>query len=426
MTQLAPPLRHVRRTTLANGIEIVVVENPSADIIAGRLMFVDAGTRAETPDKAGLAHLLASVLTKGTEHRSAAEIAEAVESVGAGLGTDATSDYFGISLKTVSGDFVEIFDLVGELARAPSFPDAEVALERSLALQSLRARREQPFEVALEQLRGRMYGNHPYGRSSLGMEDTLGQLQREDLHRHHGKYLRPDRLVVSLSGRISIEEAADRVAAAFGDWSAPDEAVAAIAHPTPVPYPQRVLTEQDTQQAIVMLGYLTAPVRSEDYAPLKLLNSYLGNGLSSRLFVELREKLGLAYDVSAFYPTRVDDSHFITYIGTAPSNTAVALAGLHREVERLCALPLSTEELQVAKNKLLGQYALGKQSNSQLAQLFGWYVTLGLGVEFDTEFQAAIAAVTPEQACEVAQRYFEIEPYLSLVGPHEAIALASN
>ncbi|MBE9126993.1 insulinase family protein, partial [Coleofasciculus sp. LEGE 07081] len=188
------------------------------------------------------------------------------------------------------------------------------------------------------------------------------------------------------------------------------------------PHPCQVVTPQETQQSIVMLGYLASAVKSEDYATLKLLNTYLGNGLSSRLFVELREKRGLAYDVSAFYPTRQSASTFAVYMGTAPENTAIAIAGLRGEVERLGTTTLTTQELQTAKNKLLGQYALGKQTNAQLSQIYGWYETLGLGIEFDNQFQQDVAAVTPDMAQAVANRYFS-EPYVSLVGPAEVVGV---
>ncbi|MBE9197399.1 insulinase family protein, partial [Synechocystis sp. LEGE 06083] len=146
-----------------------------------------------------------------------------------------------------------------------------------------------------------------------------------------------------------------------------------------------------------------------------------GNGLSSRLFVELREKRCLAYDVSAFYPTRLGSSQFVTYMGTAPENTAIAIAGLRAETERLCAQALEEEEITAAKNKLLGQYALGKQTNGEIAHLFGWYETLGLGLGFDSEFQEQVKAVTAPDAQRVAQNYLA-EPYLSVVGPEEGLA----
>jgi predicted Zn-dependent peptidase len=154
----------------------------------------------------------------------------------------------------------------------------------------------------------------------------------------------------------------------------------------------------------------------EDYPVLKLISTYLGNGLSSRLFVELREKRGLAYDVSAFFPTRLDTAPFVTYMGTAPSNTEIAIDGLSSEVARLTKETLSESEIQGAKNKLLGQYALGKQTNSEIAQTYGWYESLGLGIEFDRTFQATIAPITAEQVQEVANRYLS-QPYLSIVKP---------
>ena len=106
--------------------------------------------------------------------------------------------------------------------------------------------------------------------------------------------------------------------------------------------------------------------------------------------------------------------------GTAPDNTETALEGLREEAERLCQVQLSTDELQASKNKLLGQYALGKQTNAEIAQLYGWYETLGLGVEFDAQFQESVTHVTSEQAQSVAREYLGV-PYISLVGPGEVM-----
>lgn len=418
-----PHNRTIHRTVLDNGITVLVTENPSADIIAARLFF-KAGSRWEPIDKAGLSHLVAAVMTKGTERHSSLEIAERVESIGASLSTDAASDYFLISLKTVSPDFPEMLKLAGELLRLATFPESEVELERRLALQAIRSQQEQPFTIALDRLRHSMYGDHPYSLSGLGSAETVTNLSRQDLQHYYQTHFRPDNLTISIAGRITPDAAVSQIEEILGDWRSPLVPLPNLALPLVTSNPTRSTVPQDTQQSIVILGYLApsvAPETMSDYAALKLLNTYLGNGLSSRLFVELREKRGLAYEVSAFYPTRLDTSYFVTYMGTAPTNTAIALSGLKTEVDRLCAAPLSAEEIQVAKNKLLGQYALGKQTNSQLAQIFGWYETLGLGVEFDAQFQAAIANVSAEAAQDTARRYFG-EPYISLLGPEDAIA----
>lgn len=413
----------IHRTVLDNGMVVIAVENPAADIISGRI-FVRAGGRWERRDQAGLSYLLSAVLTKGTDKLSSLEIAERIESVGASLGTDASTDYFLLSLKTVAADFPEILELAAQLLRSPSFPEAEVELERRLALQDIRSQQEQPFTIAFDQLRQAMYRQHPYALSTLGTESSMSSLYRGDLQRYHQTYFRPDNIVVSIAGRVAPEEAIDLVNQAFGDWQSPPLPLSGLDLPKITPNPTWMATAQETQQSIVMVGYQSPSVRDPDYAAMKLINTYLGNGLSSRLFVELREKLGLAYEVSAFYPTRLDASQFVAYMGTAPENTAIALSGLRKEVERLCNTKLSADELQAAKNKLLGQYALGKQTNAQIAQVYGWYETIGLGIEFDSRFNVEVADVTAEMAQEVACRYF-IEPYVSLVGPSAAINTVS-
>lgn len=409
----------IHRTVLDNGIVVLAAENPAADIIAARI-FLKAGSRWVPNPQAGLAHLLAAVLTKGTDKLTSLEIAECVESVGARLSADASTDYFLVSLKTVSADFADILHLAGQLLRSPTFPEAEVELERRIAVQAIRSQLEQPFAVAFEQLRRTMYQAHPYAFSPLGTEEAMSQLSRADLEAYHQTYFRPDNMVISGAGRIDTTEAIALVEKVFGDWQAPPTPIANLTLPIVESRPQSSVTPQDTQQSVVMLGYLAPPVDDPDYAGVKLLNTYLGNGLSSRLFVELREKRGLAYDVSALYPTRMDRSQFVVYIGTAPENTETALEGLRTEVDRTAAMLLDEEEVQAAKNKLLGQYALGKQTNSQIAQILGWYEMMGLGIAFDRRFQEEIAAVQASDLQDVARRYLT-EPYLSLVGPEAMV-----
>ncbi|NET42444.1 MAG: insulinase family protein [Okeania sp. SIO2B3] len=407
--------KNIERKVLNNGIVVITTENKTADIVSAKI-FLRIGSRYEPREQAGISHLLAAVLTKGTEKLSSLDIAHKVESVGARLGTDTTTDYFLMSIKTVSTDFADIFQLSGEIIRYPSFPETEIELEKRITIQSIRSQLEQPFTVAFSQLREMMYQNHPYALSTLGTEKTVSQITRADLQEFHQTHFRPDNIIISIVGNITNAKAINLVEENYGDWQRPETSPVTLNLPTLTPQPSKATTYQETQQSIIMLGYLAANVNSYDYASLKLINTYLGNGLSSRLFVELREKRGLAYDVSAFYPTRIDTSNFTVYIGTATENTAIAKAGLREEVERLVNNQLGSEELQVCKNKLLGQYALGKQTNSQIAQILGWYEILGLGMEFDSKFQENLTMVTTAEAQEVASKYF-IEPYISIVGP---------
>jgi zinc protease len=411
---------HIHRTVLDNGIVLLLTENPTADIIAARI-FIRAGSCYENREHAGLAHLLSAVLTKGCEGFSSLQIAEQVESIGAHLSTDTAADYFQVSLKTVTADFSDILTLAGKILRSPTFPEVEVELERRIALQDIRSQKEHPFSIAFDQLRQVMYQNHPYAMSALGNESTMSSITRADLVHFHQTYFRPDNLVISIAGRITQDDAVTVVKKIFGDWQAPaDTSLPKQNLPNLTVEPQQIILPQQTQQSIVMLGYIGAAVTSPDYAALKLLSTYLGNGLSSRLFVELREKRGLAYEVSALYPTRLFPATFAVYMGTAPENTQIALSGLHTEVDLLYTKSLTEVDLQAAKNKILGQYALGKQTNGQLAQIYGWYEILGLGIEFDQEFQELITNVNADDAMTIASRYLQ-KPYVSLVGPEEAV-----
>jgi len=407
------------RTTLPNGLTVIAVENPVADIIASRI-FIRAGHGYETAENSGLFGLLTAVLTKGTQNKNALQIAEVVESIGASFGADAGSDYSIVSLKTVSADFETVLGLAAEVIQQPSFPEAEIDLERRLILQGLKSIKEQPFSVAYNHLREAIYAGHPYGLTNEQTEACVAQLTQEDLQRAHQQYFRPDNMVITVVGRISPKLSVKLVEQFFGQWQPPSTPLPEVHFPPIERSAQKIVTAQETNQAFVVLGYLADAVNEKDYAALKIISTYLGNGLSSRLFVELREKQGLAYDVSAFYPTRLSRSQFVAYIGTAPENVPVALAGLRKEIGRLTTTPLTADELQVCKNKILGQYALGKQTNSQIAQTLGWYEVLGLGIEFDDDFQQAIAAVTIEEVTGAAERCF-VEESLSVLGPADAV-----
>ncbi|MFM5887501.1 MAG: M16 family metallopeptidase [Dolichospermum sp.] len=409
----------IQRTVLSNGIVLLLAENQAADIIAGRI-FIRAGSCYEPRKKAGLAHLLSAVMTKGCDSLSSLEIAEKIESVGASLGTDAATDYFLLSLKTVTADFVDILTLAGQLLRSPTFPENQIELEKRLAIQNIRSQKEQPFHLAFEQLRQLMYSNHPYSMSVLGDETTMNNITRADLVEYHQTHFRPDNIVISIAGRIKAEQAEKLITKIFGDWKIPTSIKQPLNLPPITTSPKPCIKPLNTQQSIIMLGYLGPSVNNPEYAALKLLSSYLGNGLSSRLFVELREKQGLAYDVSAIYSTRLFPAAFIVYIGTAPENTKIAVQGLRHEVELLCNTELSAAALQTAKNKIIGQYALGKQTNGHIAQIYGWYEILGLGIEFDQQFPELINNVTATEAITSARKYLQT-PYLSIVGPEEAI-----
>jgi len=400
-------------TVLDNGTVVLVVENNAVDLVSAKF-FIKYGTQMETPEQAGLVHLVSSLLTKGTSNFSAQEIAEQVECMGASLSAEANSDYLLISLKAIASDFPSLLKLSAEILRSPSFPQSEIALERHLTIQAIKSQQERPFAIGYDRLQSLLFGQHSYGLPILGFEHTVAQLSQSDLQAYHQQYVQPQNLVVSIAGKISSDQAVQLVAEVLGDWQSVNPSLPSV-DPPQVQTPSAARISQNNQQAIVMLGYPAVAVNSGDYPAMKLISTYLGSGLSSRLFVELREKRGLAYEVSAFYPTRQLASLLVAYMGTANSNVEIALEGLQAECDRLAQQPLNAEELKLAKSKLLGQYALGKQTNSQLAQAYGWYECLGLGADFDQEFVRQVEVVSAESVQAVAQACFQ-QPAIVVVG----------
>jgi zinc protease len=403
----------------------MVMPNPTADIVAARL-FVRAGSLRDPRDRWGVSHLLSSVITRGTLTRSAQAIAEQVETLGANFGADSAPDYSVFSFKTVGEDFEPILALAAEIMRSPSFPDTELALERRLTLQSIQTRQEQPFSLALGQLRAALYGDHPYAQLGPGPAESVAHLTRAHLQTYYEQHFRPEGTVLSIAGNLSPEMALALAERYFGDWQGLGAPVPTASDLSVLPPDRQPLTlEMESQQTILMLGYPAVDTFHPDYPVLKVLMTYLCNGMSSKLFVELRERQGLAYEVSGFFPTRLAPSHLVVYLGTTPSNTAIALAQLQQQMTQLAAGEFTAEDLAIAQRKLLGQYALGKQTNSQLAHLLGWYEILRLGWSYDDRFQQQVATITLPQAQEVAAKYFH-QPIYSLVGPASQISAILN
>jgi zinc protease len=408
-----PAIPHCQR--LPNGITLIVTPSNTTDIVAGRI-FIKAGSYFDPVDRSGTSNLAATLLTKGTTELSAMEIASRIESVGAGVSAEANNDHIEVSFKSVTADFAEILRLVGEIIRNPAFPAEQVALEKKLVVERIRSQSERPLTLAFQQLRESIYHSHPYARPLLGLSSNVMSINRQELVDFHQTYFRPDLVTISIAGNVDLTVVEQLIDEVFIDWFLPASPAPAIApHPIEAPA-QRQTLAKDTKQSIVMIGHLSVSATDPDYFALRAIDSYLGSGLSSRLFVELREKRGLAYEVASVFSTKIDRSIFAVYMGTANEKVSMAINGLQGELARLCVARLSEEELADTKTKLLGKYALSKQTNGQLAYIYGWYESLGLGWDFDQTLNKSIDALTTHQIEDVAMKYFDRPYHLSVVG----------
>jgi predicted Zn-dependent peptidase len=412
----------VEQRTLAGGCPLWLLHRPGPAILSAKL-WMRGGSSGDPAGERGAAQLLAGVLSRGCGPFSGDDLADLVEGLGAGLRCEASEDGTLISLKCASDDAPRLLPLLLQLVQRPWLVDDQIDLERQLNLQTLQRQKEDPFQRAHDQLRQQLYGLGPYGHDPLGVEADLPQLGREALERQ-ARALGRSGAVLVLAGRIpeSVEELLLSGQEAGGWAAVPPQRQAG---PGGEAGERFAASQDDTEQLVLMLGTSTVPMASEQALALRLLHCHLGIGMSSRLFVALREEHGLAYDVGVHYPARLGAAPFVFHLSSSSERAEEATTELLREWQRLLEQPLRPEELELALAKFRGQEALGRQTCSQLADRHA--LVLGHGLPFDFADRCLEQAATLSPAdLHAAARQLLGSPCLSLCGPAEAIAGAER
>jgi predicted Zn-dependent peptidase len=360
-------------------------------------------------------------MTRGCGDLDAEALADLVEGRGAELRCEATEDSLVFSLKCAAEDSADLLPLLISMARRPHLDADQVELERQLNLQTLQRQQEDPFQLAHDLLRHQLYGDGPYGHDPLGVEAELAGLGPEQLRRVLPGLGGSGALLVlcgAVEGRV---EAALDAALARTPWR--------VAPPAPGGGPEASpglrfqACAQDTEQLVLMLGAATVPLGHPDALALRLLQTHLGMGMSSRLFQVMREQHGLAYEVGAHMPARRGATPFVCHLSTSAERSAQACRCLLDEWQRLLLEPLTGAELELARAKFLGQDAMGRQTCGQIADRQALVIGHGLPQNFVEICIERARGLEAAELLAVARRQL-LGPHLSLCGPEEAIAAA--
>jgi predicted Zn-dependent peptidase len=423
MTQSLCPTGTWQNTTLEGGLPLVWQRRPGPAIVACRL-WIRGGSSGDRPGERGAAQLLAGLLTRGCGDYNAEALADLVEGRGAALRCEASEDSLVLSLKCASSDAPELLPLLLAMAREPWLSRDQLDLERGLNLQSLQRQREDPFQLAHDQLRHQLYGQGPYGHDPLGVEEELAAIGRDQI----------SQLVPVLGHDGALLVACGDLGVGLPDLLNPwlGRSPWSTAAPLPGPGPQApgcsqrfTSLEQDTEQLVLMLGAATVPLGDPDGLALRLLQAHLGMGMSSRLFVTMREDRGLAYDVGVHMPARRGATPFIWHLSTSAERAAEATAALLDEWGRLLEQPLSDDELALAKAKYRGQDAMGRQTCGQIADRQALVLGHGLGMTYVQDTLERAQQLDAPALLAAAQRRLT-QPALSLCGPPQALAAAEQ
>ncbi len=405
----------ILRQRFESGLTVIVRESSAAPVVAVSVL-VRVGSGLERPDNAGITNLLQQVLPKGTDTRSALEIAQMAEDIGGSVSASADTDFSEIRGSGLARYWRELLGLVADVTLRPALSPAEIEGERRLVLSAIRSRADQPFQRALETLQERVYGNHPYALAGLGRAEVVARLGREELLEHYGRHYRAGRTVVSVSGQVPAGAVMEEVARLFAAMP-PGAGEAVPGSSGSPPRGERSILHHPAAQAQVLVGFLGPPIDHPDYAAVKVLSSALGGGMAGRLFREIRDRRGLAYSTGAFYPTRVGQGMLVAYLGTAPANAARAEEAIREEIGRLSREPLAREELVRAKTYLLGQFALDRRTNARLAWYQAFYEGSGVGHDFAARYARAVEAVTAADVERVARTYLASPAVVRLEPP---------
>jgi zinc protease len=395
----------VQKFTLSNGLRVLVREDDRLPLVSVYAAF-RGGLLAETRETNGLTKLLSRAMLKGTKSRSAAELAEQLESAGGRIGSDSGNNSFSVAVEVMKPDLKLGLDILADVLQHPTFPAAEVELEKQAQIAGIKAENEQITAVARNTAREKLFGDHPYALRNLGTIESVGRLTPQDLQKMHADYVTAKNGVIAVFGDVKAAEVVKQLEARFGKMPAGAVMLDDPARPAPLKAGVEAVEERNKQQAVVMFAYPAVDVLSPDRPAIELLNE-ASNDLGSRFFNRIREQLGLAYFVGAATFSGLAPGSFVFYLGTDPAKVEKVTAEFQDEIGKLAAGGLTEEELARAKKKLLGAEAIRHQSNSAFAAAVAVDELVGLGYDAHRQRAETIQSVTIDEVRRVAAKYFQ-------------------
>lgn len=382
---------------LDNGLRVLVAPTRGLPLVSARLG-LRAGASDDPQGKGGVAAFTAGLLEKGTETRSAVQIASEGESLGADIGAGSGVDFTTVQVNAPSNVFPQALTLMSDMVRNPAFASEELTRQQQQALNGLRVQLSQPGPVAGLAASRAVYGDAPYGRPANGTPSTIPGLTREDLAAFHAARYRPENAVLTFSGDITPERARELAQAAFGDWRGEGAAPAASADAAgPVLPPRVIVIDQPGAGQAAVFTALRGVARSDEaYFPLLVGNAVMGGGFSARLSQEIRIKRGLSYGAYSGLSAREDEG-VLTATAQTRNDAVPEVARLMLEqVARLSNEPVTEADMAPRKATLTGDFGRTLETVDGLGSLVANLALYDLPLSSLASYAADVNAVTPE------------------------------
>jgi zinc protease len=410
------------RTTLENGATLLVKQTTTTPAVAISLV-MRVGSIADPNGMAGMTSLLSRVIDRGTATRSAAAIAEDLDSRGITLTTVVTRHLFTLACTCLAEDFEAVLALLGDILISPSLPEEEIATRKGEAITAIRQDDDSPAVCATEGLMALLYPDgHPYGRRTKGAIDVVEQFTRDQLVRLHAERFAPSELTAVIVGDVDPAHAKDVAARVFGGWSKPVPAPLALPQVTPATRRQRVvISMMNKPQADIAYGFTTITRRDPSYYALWLMNVAFGQyAIGGRLGDSIRERQGMAYYVSSSLDANIVEGPLAIRAGVSPANVDRAIASIDEEIVRLLSDGLTSQELDESRRYLIGSIPRALETNAAIANFLQTEEFFGLGLDYDARLPDLLAAVTLDDVNAAARLALDPErATLVIAGPYQ-------
>ncbi|KKS97665.1 MAG: peptidase M16 domain-containing protein [Candidatus Gottesmanbacteria bacterium GW2011_GWA2_43_14] len=406
------------KETLKNGLRLLTIPMPGVASVT-LLLMVGAGSRYEEKEINGLSHFLEHMAFKGTKKRpTALDIATLIDGIGGEFNAFTSKDHTGYYIKAASKHLPLVFDVLSDMMLHSKFDPAEIEREKGVIIEEINMYEDMPIRKISDLYENLLYGNTKLGRDIAGIPDVIRSIKRDDFLSYLNRFYSPANTIVTVSGGID-GDLREMTAKYLGLWQnkkteRPEKAGDEQKKPA------LLLRHKDTQQAHLCIGVRSYSLTNPDRYKLGLLTNILGGGMSSRLFIEVRERRGLAYYVRSSNEMYTDVGNFVTQAGVDTKRIDDAIKVILGEFSRIREEPIKAEELKKAKENLKGKLILDLEDSRNVAGLFASAELLEDKVRTPEEIMKNVDKVTAEEVMETARNIFKEQTLnLAIIGPYK-------
>jgi predicted Zn-dependent peptidase len=415
MPARTPKSRDIARQTLPNGIRVVTERMPHVRSVSVGV-WIGTGSREETSEETGISHFVEHMVFKGTTSRSAEQIARLVDSIGGGLDAFTSKEVVSYNVKVLDEHVPQALDIVSDLVRNPLFDKQDIEREKGVILEELKMESDSPEYQIHELFSSHFWKGHALGRAILGTPRTIRSFDRDKVGRYYRQHYSPGNLLVTAAGNLNHKAIARLAGDHLGDlkrnrFRAPES--------VPLPHAPIVFRDKKSlEQVHLYVGVPSVPMPHESRFSCYLLNAILGGGMSSRLFQNIREKLGLVYSIYSELAMYRDAGCMLVYAGTSQRSARRVVGLIADELHRAAETPVTEEELRRAKDHMKGSIVLGLESTtSRMANLARQETYFQRFMSMD-EMLSRIERVTAAEIQSLAQQFFDPRQMaVAMLGP---------